>query len=478
MIGRKKEVQELNDLYESGRAEFVAIYGRRRVGKTFLVDETFAGRITFRHTGLSPVDSRTDKNILKSQLRAFSESMVRQGLESPRCPEDWQDAFFLLSMALQKKDDGSRQLVFLDELPWMDTPRSCFISALEGFWNGWACHRHNFMLVVCGSANSWILDKLVNNHGGLYGRLTFQIKLSPLSLGECEEYYKSRGIEFSRYEIVHSYMIFGGIPYYMGYVNRQDSLAQNIDNLFFSRNACLRDEFERLFASVFDNPQRVRNIVVFLSKRNAGYTRNEIAEYLGISNGSSLSSVLSALVAGDFVLSYVPFGLSKRQVHYKLIDPFCLFYLKFVEGQDSLTEGFWMQNLTSQGVVSWRGFAFENVCFNHVPQIKRALGISGVKTTQSAWSKREDDKEGCQIDLLISRMDNIVNMCEVKFWNDMFCVNADYYRTIIHQQTLLEPYLKRGMEIRNTLITTFGLEKNKYSSVFSSVVTMDDLFVL
>ena len=477
MVGRKKEIQELNDLYSSGNAEFVAIYGRRRVGKTYLVDQTFEGRITFHHTGLSPIENRkTDDGLLSSQLRSFHESMLRQGLEADHCPKDWMEAFFMLSMALQKIDDGSRQLIFLDELPWMDTPRSFFITALENFWNGWACHRPNFMLIVCGSANSWIMNKLVNNHGGLYGRLTYQIKLSPFTLGECEEYFKSRNIDLTRYDIVQSYMILGGIPYYMGYMKRQLSLAQNIDNMFFIKGAQLRDEYNRLFSSVFDNPDRVKEVVAFLSRRNAGYTRDEIAAYLEISNGGTLSVILSALVASDFVIKYVPFGLSKRKVHYKLVDQFCLFYLKFVEGHDSLSEGFWLQNLSSQNIVTWRGLAFENVCFNHISQIKNALGISGVKTTQSAWSKRGDDEEGAQIDLLISRADNIVNLCEIKFYNDLFTVDGDYYRVMMRRQSLLEPYLKRGMGIHNTLITTFGLFRNKYSGVFTNVVTLDELF--
>lgn len=477
MVGRKKEIQELNDLYSSGNAEFVAIYGRRRVGKTYLVDQTFEGRITFRHTGLSPIENRkTDDGLLSSQLRSFHESMLRQGLEADHCPKDWIEAFFMLSMALQKIDDGSRQLIFLDELPWMDTPRSFFITALENFWNGWACHRPNFMLIVCGSANSWIMNKLVNNHGGLYGRLTYQIKLSPFTLGECEEYFKSRNIDLTRYDIVQSYMILGGIPYYMGYMKRQLSLAQNIDNMFFIKGAQLRDEYNRLFSSVFDNPDRVKEVVAFLSRRNAGYTRDEIAAYLEISNGGTLSVILSALVASDFVIKYVPFGLSKRKVHYKLVDQFCLFYLKFVEGHDSLSEGFWLQNLSSQNIVTWRGLAFENVCFNHISQIKNALGISGVKTTQSAWSKRGDDEEGAQIDLLISRADNIVNLCEIKFYNDLFTVDGDYYRVMMRRQSLIEPYLKRGMGIHNTLITTFGLFRNKYSGVFTNVVTLDELF--
>ena len=262
-----------------------------------------------------------------------------------------------------------------------------------------------------------------------------------------------------------------GIATYLG------GVTKNIDDMFFTKESPLKNEFDRLFSSIFDNPDRVKEIVVFLSGRNSGYTRDEIAKHLGISNGGSLTTILEALIASDFVIKYVPFGFSKRQVHYKLVDSFCLFYLKFVDGHDSLTENFWLQNLASQPIVSWRGLAFENLCFTHVPQIKKALGISGVKTTQSAWSKRADDTEGAQIDLLISRMDNIVNLCEIKFYGDMFSVDGDYYKTLIRRQSLLAPFLKRGMGIRNTLITTYGLTYNKYSGIFTNVITLDDLFV-
>ena len=387
------------------------------------------------------------------------------------------EAFSLPASALQERCDGTRLLVFLDELPWMDTPRSFFITALENFWNGWACHQPEVMPVVCGSANSWMLDKLVNNHGGLYGRLSFQIELAPLILGECEAFLESRGVSLSRYDIAQCYMIMGGIPYYLGCLRLNLSLAQNIDSLFFGKGAVLRDEFDRLFRSLFESPDRVRELVVFLARRSAGYTRNEIAHKLGISNGSTLSNLLSALLAGGFVVSYVPFGMSKPNVHYKLVDPFCLFFLRFVEGQSSLQEAFWMQNLASQAIVAWRGLAFENVCFLHIAQIKKALGISGVKSTQSAWTLSEGEGESCQIDLLVSRMDNIVNLCEIKFYNDLFSVDSQYYRLMMHRQNLLEPHLRKGMGIHNTLITTFGLAPGKYSSVFSDVVTLDNLFV-
>lgn len=475
MIGRRTESATLDRLFESGRAELVAIYGRHRVGKTYLVDETFAGRITFRHAGLSPADT-SETGMLKAQLDHFYNSLELQGMEPCAKPTSWLDAFLLLEKHLQRIDHGSRQLVFLDELPWLDSPRSGFLRAFEGFWNTWGCHRKNLMVIVCGSANSWILDRLINNHGGLYGRVTYEIKLSPFTLAECEDFYRSREVAFSRYDITQSYMIFGGIPYYLGYVDRSLSLPQNVDRLFFARNAILKNEYDRLFDSVFTNPETIKAIVSFLYSRNAGYTRKEIVEKLKITDGGTLSKNLNALLSSDFIVKYVPFGLGKREEHYKLVDPFCLFYLHFMQGRIKTSEEFWQQNTSAQPVVTWRGLAFENVCFNHVKQIKQALGISGVITSASAWSKREDDQEGMQIDLLIQRNDNVINMCEIKFTSDDFAVDKNYYRILLSRPEGIRKMVSPKYAIRNTLITTFGLKQNEYSGVFTNVVTLDDLF--
>ncbi len=475
MIGRSSEIKTLNKLYDSGRAELVAIYGRRRVGKTFLVDEVFSGRITFRHAGLSPADEEP-KGFLHAQLNHFYNSLVIHGMEPCDKPLNWLDAFFLLEQYLQKIDNGSRQLVFLDELPWLDSPRSGFMQAFEGFWNTWGCHRKNLMVIVCGSANSWIQDRLINNHGGLYGRLTYEIKLSPFTLHECEEFYRSRQVNFSRYDIVQSYMILGGIPYYLGYIENNMSLAQNVDRLFFARNGVMKNEFDRLFDSVFSSPEAVKSIVRLLYTRNAGFTRHEIIDNLGISDGGILSKNLNALIASDFVVKYVPFGFSKRQEHYKLVDPFCMFYLHFVQNQSKTNEKFWQQNTSAQSVVSWRGFAFENVCFNHIDHIKKALGISGVISSNSAWSKKSGDEEGTQIDLLIHRNDNVINMCEIKFLSEDFIVDKSYYRVLLSRPERLRELVSPKISIYNTLITTFGLKQNEYSGVFVSTVTMDDLF--
>jgi hypothetical protein len=478
IIGRKEEIEEIKRLYSSKMPQFLAVYGRRRVGKTFLVDEALKGKITFRHSGLSPVDEQNHKNSLKEQLKHFYQSLQRQGMKKSKCPTSWLEAFFMLEMHLQSMDDGSRQVVFLDELPWMDTPRSGFVTALEAFWNGWGCHRDNFMLVVCGSATSWITDNLINNHGGLYGRLTCQLKLSPFTLNECEQFFHSKGIRMSRYDIVQSYMIFGGVPYYLSYFERGRSLAQNVDNLFFKKNAVLSGEFDRLFSSIFSRPDEMKQIVKVLGNKRMGYAQEELAKAAGLTWGGTFSGMLKALIASDFIQAYVPFGMGKRDVHYKLIDPFCLFYMKFVQGQKDIDPEFWMHNVTSQSVSSWRGFAFEEVCFSHISKIKKALDILGVSSTQSAWAvKGDDNTEGTQIDLLINRKDNVVNLCEMKFYNEKFTVNKAYYLKVVHRQNLLAERIPRKSVIHNVLVTTEGLTYNEYSGVFQKVVTIYDLFV-
>lgn len=474
MIGREKEAKKLRQLYNRNKADFIAIYGRRRVGKTFLVDEVFEGRITFRHAGLSPAENQR-KGAMRAQLAHFYYSLRHHGAKIDHCPKDWMEAFFYLEQLMEAIDDGHKQIVFLDELPWMDTPRSGFITALEGFWNTWGCHRKNLMLIVCGSASSWILDNLINNHGGLYNRVTCEMKLSPFTLKECEEFLQSKDIYYSKYDIVQSYMILGGIPFYMDYYENDLSLAQNIDALFFTRDAILKDEYNRLFTSIFSNPSQMKSIVEKLYTRNAGFTRKEIADHLHLSSGGTLSTCLNALIGSDFVIRYVPFGMKKNEDHYKLVDPFCQFYLHFSEKQD-LDQNFWLHNQDKPSVNSWRGFAFENVCFNHIDQIKAALGISGVHTTHSAWSKRKDDPYGTQIDLLIQRADHVINVCEMEFYSGDFSVDKTYDRLLRNRMAMLKKEISPKMSLQNTLITTYGLFKNEYSSIFTHVVTMEGLF--
>ena len=477
MVGREEEIREMNERYDSGRPEFIAVYGRRRVGKTYLIDEALKDRITFRHSGLSPVDEQNHKNGLKEQLRHFYLSLQLQGMKKSKCPTSWLEAFFMLEKHLQSIDDGSRQVVFMDELPWMDTPRSGFITALEAFWNGWAYHRDNMMLVVCGSATSWMTDKLINNYGGLYGRLTCRMKLAPFTLSECERFFQSKGITLSRYDIAQGYMVVGGIPYYLDYMRKGLSLAQNIDRMFFAEGAKLRDEYDRLFASVFSNPEQMKSIVQLLGTRHSGFTRQEILTKTGLDDGGAVTKLLKTLEVSDFIKSYIPFGKGKRDLHYKLTDPFCLFHLKFVQGQTEIDPDFWMHNVASQSVSAWRGIAFEELCFSHVGQIKKALDILGVSSRQSAFVVKGDgETEGMQIDLLIDRKDNVLNLCEMKFVGSEFEVDNDYEKKLRHRLQWMLDHMNRKQSLQMTLVTTFGLKYGYHSGIFQQVVTLDHLF--
>lgn len=482
IVGRKKEINKLNELYDSPYAELVALYGRRRVGKTFLIDETFGEKIVFRHSGLSLVeeeqsDDYKGRSRMKNQLKHFSRSMKEAGMKNAKTPASWLDAFYMLEDFLTERNDGkSRLLVFIDEIQWLDTPRSGFMTGFEAFWNGWACHRSNVMVIVCGSSSSWVLDKLINNHGGLYDRVTCEMQLLPFSLKECEDYFKSRNIVMSRYDIVQAYMMVGGIPYYLRYFNRGRSLAQNIEDIFFADNAPLKYEFDRLFHSLFGNPEVMKKIVVALNTRTRGFTRQELIRETKEKDCGEFSGFLKALISGGFITRYVSFGSGKRDEMYRLADPFCIFYLRFVK--DTLGKKIKWTNLESTNpVVIWRGLAFENVCFNHVEQIKVALGIGNVSTEESLWSKHGDEEtKGTQIDLIIKRKDNVVNMCEIKFYNNLFAVNKDYHFVLEDRKELLKPLIPKRAVVHSTLITTYGLKKNEYFDDFISTVLMDDLF--
>ena len=470
MIGREKEVEKLQNLYLSNKAELVALYGRRRVGKTFLINEVFKDKFFFKHAGLAL--NEEDNNKTATQLEHFASSLELYGIKVERKIEDWFDAFFNLTKYIMQCDRSTKKVIFIDELPWLDTKGSNFISAFEGFWNGFGCSRDDLLVIVCGSATSWIENELINNTRGLYGRVTYEIKLNPFTLKETKDFLESKNINFSLYDITQAYMIFGGIPYYLNYIDKKYSLAQNIDNLFFKNNALLLLEFDRLFNSIFTFSDKAKEIIKLLSTNSVGFTREEISKSLKISDGGGLSKYLNSLIASNFIIKYVPFGFSKRETHYKLIDPFCIFFIKFVLDKTDV-KNLWTEDSSSQKISSWRGYAFENVCFNHIDQIKFALGISSVSTNISAFYNKED---GYQIDLIIERRDNIINLCEIKFYSDEFKITKDYFLKINRRTNLLMEKINKKYSIMNTLISTFGIYKNEYYYSFANSITLEDLF--
>ena len=463
MIGRSRERKMLLDALSSDESEFVAVYGRRRVGKTYLVRETFGGKFAFEHTGV--------KNGLGAvQLARFRKSLVDQG--HGNCPElkNWFDAFDNLKVVIRAGSEG-RKVVFIDEIPWMGRADPLFVSALENFWNGWASARKDILLIVCGSATSWVLEKLVHNREGLHNRVTCRIRLDPFTLAECEEYARSRGLEYTRGQIAECYMILGGIPMYWRFLERGRSVAQNIDDMFFAGKEKLENEFDELYASLFEHPEPYLRIVATLARKKCGMTRGEVAEASGVENGGNLTKYLKVLEQCGFVRRFTEIGKRTKGSVYQLIDNFTLFYYRFIEGNKSNDPRFWSAMADTRVHSTWAGLAFERLCLQHIEGIKAALGISGVLANVHSWRNAN-----AQIDLLIDRRDGIVNVCEMKYWSGPYAMTADDAASLLRKKEEFKAATKTRKAVHLAMVTSFGVRRNAHSGDVQSFVTLDDLF--
>lgn len=470
LIGRNKEVAELISLLEGDRSEFVAVYGRRRVGKTFLICEAFNYKFAFQHTGILDAS-------LSEQLSEFRESLYSAGMKKCAKPRSWHEAFHLLERLLES-NTSEKKIVFIDELPWMDTPRSNFIRALDHFWNGWATMRKDIILIVCGSATSWIIDKVIKNYGGLHNRVTRQIYLKPFTLGECEKYCTSEKLGYTRRQILEAYMIMGGVPYYWSFLQRGQSLAQNIDRIFFSDSGELRYEFKALYASLFRSPESHLAIITALAKKKSGMLRNEILADTGLTDNESFSRVMEELQQCGFIRKYNCLGKKSKDATYQLIDNFTLFHFNFIMENKNLNNHFWSSQQNSPLHNTWAGLAFERVCLQHVEQIKRALGFSAVISSEYSWTYKSKDSEdkGVQTDLLIDRNDQVINLCEMKCTNDVYTIDAEEDARLRRRISTFTRESKTKKSVFLTMITTYGLSKGGYTNDVPCQLTMDDLF--
>ncbi len=477
MIGRKEESKLLKSLMKEEEPQFVAVFGRRRIGKTYLVRESFEHNFTFQHTGLSnsSIPAKTQK---QAQLDKFEESLLEYGFKSSEKITSWNQAFNGLKEVI-KNSKEKKKVIFIDELSWMDTRDSGLISALENFWNGWVTARKekDIVLVVCASATYWIIDKIVNSRGGLHNRITQQINLKPFTLKECEEYLLERKISFNRHQILQCYMALGGVPYYWSLLQKGKSLAQNIDYLFFKQNAILGNEYDNLYSALFNSPEQYLKIIEALSSVSKGLTRDEVAAAAKINNSGDLSKKLRELENCGFIRKYVPYG-QKNNGLYQLIDNYTIFYHKFLNDKTS-DEQFWEHQRASSGVMAWSGIAFERVCLEHVKQIKAALGIAGVYTEAFSWKCQGDTEKGLygsQIDLLIVRKDQIINLCEMKYAEDDYLVDSDFDKQMRRKINDFKIASKTKYAIHPTLVTTYGARENSYAENLQAVITAEDLF--
>ena len=471
LVSRKRECDELQRCLESDRSEFVIISGRRRIGKTYLIDKFFNYKYDFTFVG----EHKTSATV---QIQNFMRAIYRHSKKRQPKATTWYDAFNALEDYLETLPSNRKKVIFIDEMPWMDTQRSNFVSALENFWNGWGNRRTDIVLIATGSATSWMADKIEGNQGGLHARITCNLHLSPFNLCETEEYLRQRNCQWDRYQLLQCYMIFGGVPFDLSLLNPAESLAQNIDRLFFVEGAQLRGEFDELYNALFAQADSYVSIVKLLSENKAGMTREDILRATGI-EGAFLSKILKNLERCDFITRLSQYGNKTRNSLFRLTDFFTLFYYKFIEPNNTKDERWWSNNIDSRSVSAWMGLGFELVCLSHHKQIKIALGIAGVGTSVSTWRSKADSENGIpgfQIDLIIERADRIIHLCEMKFSTDLYGITDGYESKLRERTGLFRLATKNKKALVITFVTTYGVVNGKHKSIVHSEVKMDDLF--
>lgn len=469
-VGREAEINILKELFTRNQSDLIAVLGRRRIGKTYLVKKVFKDHLIFHFTGIKNADKNT---VIKEFTRKITELSHSAFAIAP--PTTWMDTFGLLKSYLKSINSKKKKVVFLDEFPWMDTHKSGFLSAFEYFWNDWAVDQ-NIIIVVCGSSTSWMLKNVVNNKAGLHNRITKYINLHPFTLKETRELLVARGIKLPFYEIVQLYMALGGVPYYLNEIKAGESAIQNIDRILFSENSTLKHEFSNLYRALFDQYEKYETIVKALSTKQKGLTRAEIINTTQLTNGGGLSRMLDELEESSFIKSFQPFGKEKKDTLYRLVDEYSVFYFQFNPSKKQA--GSFIKMSTSPKYKSWAGFAYESLCIKHVHKIKEALGISGIFSQENSFFfKGSDSESSFQIDMLIDRSDNAINLCEMKFYGNEYEFSRKESEHLRKRRELFREKTQTKKYLINTLITTYGLKSNENSvGVIDKVILMEQLF--
>ena len=471
IIGREHEIQQLTESCNSKESQLVIVYGRRRVGKSFLINQFFDNRFDFKLVG----DNRLSK---EEQLYNFYDELRRQWGKEIEVPKTWREAFFLLRDYLEAVKTNKRNVVFFDEMPWLDNQKSGFLDAFEYFWNSFGASQNNLMLIVCGSATSWLVDNFEHNKGGLFNRQNCRLYLEPFNLYETEKFLlEKKGINWSRYDICECYMILGGIPYYLDLLSKNMSPGENIDNLFFKRRGALWDEFDNLYKTLFSNSENYIKVVEALFSKKSGMNKTELLAKTKLSDNFSFTAMLRNLSDSGFIRTYCFFGNKKKGTVYQLADYFTMFYLKFVKDNYGSDEKFWTHHLDQPSRRAWAGLTFETLCKDHLEQIKKKLSIAGVSSEVSVWSRQAtEEQNGAQIDLLIDRRDRIIDICEMKFSENKFVIDKDYDENLRNKISAFKEATGTRKAVQLVLVTTYGVKQNMYSSRVQGEVTMDDLF--
>ncbi len=473
LIGRTKEQETLRKALLSDESEMVAIIGRRRVGKTFLIRSVYRERIDLEFTGVQNATRREQLESFHFLLQKYARRNTILNL-----PKNWLEAFHQLITVLENKNTSKKKkVIFFDELPWLATKKSGFLKALGFFWNNWAS-KNNIVVVICGSAASWMIQKVVKDKGGLHNRITRRINLRPFTLAETETFLASRHLTLNYYNTILIYMIMGGIPHYLKEIQAGKSAIQNIDDICFSEDGLLADEFSNLYPALFEHSENHIAIIRALAMKWKGLTRAEIIKLGNLSNGGGVTKALDELIHSSFISSYFPFGKKRKDKLYRLTDEYSLFYLHFIERKRRNVKGAWQALSQTSTFKSWSGYAFESLCLKHIEQIKRALQIGGIYSESSSFFFAGNQYlPAIQIDLLIDRNDQVINLCEIKFQQSEFIISKSYAEQLQKKIAVFSEISKTKKQLFLTMITTFGTTQNKHSlGLVDNDLKMDVLF--
>lgn len=482
IVGRVREQELLRELFSSKKAEFIAVYGRRRVGKTYLI-KNFVDALpaTFFHvTGLR-------KGSLKDQLGEFAKQIGATFYQGPSLipRSSWMDAFEDLTQAMSRAPKDKKIVLFFDELPWMATPRSKLITALELYWNRYWVFDSRIKLIICGSSTSWIIEKIINNKGGLHNRVTRTMQLKPFSLYETESFLKEHQIHLTKRQILDLYTAFGGIPLYWSFIRKGCSAHQCIDELCFQSDGPLVKEFERLFDALFEDAKPYVELIRIIAQYRYGIGQAELIAKSKLPDGGSTVHKLCQLEEAGFITSLVPYGKKDKGVYYVIDDEYSLFYLYWIEpnlrmiGKKALNKGFWLSQSQQPAWKVWAGLSFEATCYKHIDQIRKALKIDpGARA--GTWRHAPKDSridKGAQIDLLFDRLDGAITLCEIKRVDKPFKIDKSYAQELLNKMEVFRTQTKTDKQLFFCMITTMGLKPTMYSEeIIAKQATLEDLF--
>ncbi len=470
MVGRIEEIKTLNEALTSSQSELIAIYGRRRIGKTYLIREHFSKQLIFSNSGLYQATQ-------KEQLKEFSKnlSLSSKSKLTSKIPNDWFEAFEVLKKIIENKKTTTKKVIFLDEVPWMSTPKSRFLTAFESFWNGWASARKDLVVIICGSASSWMIQKIEKSKGGLYNRVTKRIVLKPFTLSETEAFFKSKNIVLSRNHITELYMMLGGVPHYLNQIRKGETPAIAINRLIFNNDGILSDEFDQLFISLFGSSGIHKQIIELLAQNRYGITREAILLKLKIVSSGWFSNILNELEASGFMEIQVPYSKKSKDALLKITDNYCLFYESFKKNSKNQH---WNMISNSQRWKIWSGLTFENICLYHKNKIIAKLGLNGIDTNVYSWHhKGNQEMSGAQIDMVIDRGDKAINICEIKFNENPFLITRNYAQEVRMKMTAFNYFTKNKKTLFFTLIAAGGMVANVESdTLVQSKIELNDLF--